>query len=195
FLKDKLRIQDNNSNNLVSPSSEPNRNTLNQASTVIFKYRSRIHNFLFGKQDEAKEDPNSKHAAVREMLGEVRFFCYKMRHATETEQLKPYGKSLPQKLEEKIVGSGPQYHKPTVDTLTEDLADLSVKPNDKDEILNQCHGFNKDGYRCKRKVDLNRFIQKGGALMCHGHGVDEDDEVIVRIEGKGDVLLQWMDLS
>ncbi|KAF8972828.1 hypothetical protein BGZ46_010037 [Entomortierella lignicola] len=195
-VKDKLRIQDSSSSNLVSPSSEPNHNAPDRAPSGLFKYRARVHNFLFAKEDEEKEGPNSKRAAMRKMFGDIKSFYHKMKNATETEQPKPYEKPLPQKPEGKTVGSGPQYHhRPSVDALTNDLAGLSVKPDDKDEVPNQCHGFNKDGYRCKRKVKLDRPIQKGEVLMCHDHEVNEDDEVVVHIEGKGGVLLQWMDLS
>ncbi|KAK3837797.1 MAG: hypothetical protein JOS17DRAFT_731879, partial [Linnemannia elongata] len=31
--------------------------------------------------------------------------------------------------------------------------------------------------------------------MCHDHEVNDEDEVVVHIEGKGGVLLQWLDVS
>ncbi|KAF9344757.1 hypothetical protein BGX26_003958 [Mortierella sp. AD094] len=193
-VKDKLQSQDNSSSNLVPSASGPH-SAPEKSSSGLFKYRARVHNFLFAKEDEEKEDPDSKRAAVRKIFGEIRSFYHKVKSSAEPEPPKPYEKPLPQKPEGKTVGSGPQYHRPSVDALAQDLGGLSVKSDDTDEVPNQCHGFNKDGYRCKRKVKLDRPIEKGEVLMCHDHEVNEDDEVVVHIEGKGGVLLQWMDLS
>ncbi|OAQ31940.1 DUF1766-domain-containing protein [Linnemannia elongata AG-77] len=85
----------------------------------------------------------------------------------------------------------------SVDSITKNINDLSVKADDDsdDEFPNQCHGFNTNGHRCKRKVKLDRPQEKGEVLMCHDHEVNDEDEVVVHIEGKGGVLLQWLDVS
>ncbi|KAF9173240.1 hypothetical protein BGX21_005101 [Mortierella sp. AD011] len=189
-VKDKLQSQDDS-----TPSASGSHSAPEKSPSGLFKYHARVHNFLFAKEDEEKEDPNSKRAAVRKIFGEIRSFYHKVKSSAEPEPPKPYEKPLPQKPEGKTVGSGPQYHRPSVDALAQDLGGLSVKSDDKDEVPNQCHGFNKDGHRCKRKVKLDRPIEKGEVLMCHDHEVNEEDEVVVHIEGKGGVLLQWMDLS
>ncbi|KAF9104671.1 hypothetical protein BGX27_009998 [Mortierella sp. AM989] len=195
-VKDRLQSQDNSSSNLVPAPSGPHSAPQKSSSSGLFKYHARVHNFLFTHEDEAKEDPNSKRAAVRKMFGEIRSFYHKIKNSDE-EPPKPYEKPLPQRPEGKTAGSGPQYQphyqRPSVDALTQGLSSLSVSSDDTDP--NQCHGFNKDGHRCKRKVKLERPIEKGEVLMCHDHEVNEDDEVVVHIEGKGGVLLQWMDLS
>ncbi|KAG0001857.1 hypothetical protein BGZ80_007181 [Entomortierella chlamydospora] len=189
-VKDKLQSQDGS-----APSASGSHSAPEKSPSGLFKYHARVHNFLFAKEDEEKEDPNSKRATMRKIFGEIRSFYHKVKSSAEPEPPKPYEKPLPQKPEGKTVGSGPQYHRPSVDALAQDLGGLSVKSDDKDEVPNQCHGFNKDGHRCKRKVKLDRPIEKGEVLMCHDHEVNEEDEVVVHIEGKGGVLLQWMDLS
>ncbi|KAG0258093.1 hypothetical protein DFQ27_004805 [Actinomortierella ambigua] len=90
----------------------------------------------------------------------------------------------------------------SVDDLTKDVKALTVKGDSGDDVedddsstlSNQCHGYNTNGQRCKRRVKVDGPIRKNMVLMCHNHEVD-DDQAAVHIEGKGGVLLQWVDIS
>ncbi|KAF9436261.1 hypothetical protein BGZ76_004443 [Entomortierella beljakovae] len=183
-VKEKLGLQEDET--AGGPHSAPQK-----TSSGFFNYRRQIHKYLHQKPDE-NDNPNSKRAAARQIFGKLFSFVKK---GSEPEPPKPYEKPLPQRPEGKTVGSGPQYHRPSVDSLAQDLDNLSVKTDDSEVIPNQCQGYNKDGYRCKRKVKLDRPVTKGEVLMCHDHEINDDDEVVVHIEGKGGVLLQWMDLA
>ncbi|KAG0355978.1 meiotically up-regulated gene 113-domain-containing protein [Gamsiella multidivaricata] len=179
-VRDKLTHQDSSSSDLVSPVQSSNGE---KKHSSLFKYRARMQSFLFRDEDESDQD--SKKTGVRSMFKSL---FHKIKKSDSDIQEKP----LPE-----LPSKSSNEHRPSVDSadsVTKDISELSLKDSP-DEAPNQCHGFNSNGHRCKRKVKLDRPIEKGEVLMCHDHEVNEDDEVVVHIEGKGGVMLQWLDLS
>ncbi|KAG0234381.1 hypothetical protein BGW41_001160 [Actinomortierella wolfii] len=85
----------------------------------------------------------------------------------------------------------------SVDSLSKDVMALTVRGDSGDEDVaapNQCHGYNTNGQRCKRRVKVDGPIKKNVILLCHDHETN-DEQAAVHIEGKGGVLLQWIDIS
>ncbi|KAI1315469.1 hypothetical protein EDD11_000750 [Mortierella claussenii] len=190
-VKDRLK-SDDSSSDLVPAGGGPH-DPPERKPSGFFKYRARVHNYLFSNDDDDNTSTGPKRAGVRQMFKSL---FHKIK-GEESDPETPYQKPLPQLPPGKTIGSGPKKSKPSgdnVDAVANAISDLSIKDED-DEVPNQCHGFNSNGHRCKRRVKLDRPIEKGEVLMCHDHEVNEDDEVVVHIEGKGGVLLQWMDLS
>ncbi|KAG0246974.1 meiotically up-regulated gene 113-domain-containing protein [Mortierella sp. GBAus27b] len=155
----------------------------------LFKYSARVHTFLFANDDDVVEDPTSKRRAVRKLFKSL---IVKLKGDAEVQE-----KPLPElPVETKTPSQQSKPSDTSVDSITQEISSLSVKSEDsQDEVPNQCHGFNSNGHRCKRRVKLDRPVTKGEVLMCHDHEVNDDEEVVVFIEGKGGVLLQWLDLS
>ncbi|CAO3565339.1 unnamed protein product [Mortierella alpina] len=166
-----------------------------------FKYHGRVHSYLFANEDL---DPDSKRAAMRKFVHDVGSFFHRMKKSSESDLGSSYktNKPLPEVPADsktpttvaKPTKAGRKESQDSVDEITQNIEDLTVKSDD-DEFPNQCHGFNTNGFRCKRRVKLDRPMEKGEVLMCHDHEVNEDDEVVVHIEGQGGVLLQWLDVS
>ncbi|KAF9549237.1 hypothetical protein EC957_004537 [Mortierella hygrophila] len=190
-VKEKL-LDRRDSDDAVTPITNPH-NAPERKSSGFFKYKVKVHEYLHSHED--KEDPDSKRAAVRRLFHNIGSLFKSKTIDTPT----------PEKEEKKTPVGGMTATKPekrrgsqdSVDSITKNINDLSVKADEDadDEFPNQCHGFNTNGYRCKRKVKLDRPQEKGEVLMCHNHEVNDEDEVVVHIEGKGGVLLQWLDVS
>ncbi|KAF9578918.1 hypothetical protein BGW38_005055 [Lunasporangiospora selenospora] len=191
-------------------SSETSKTTESSLLSGAFSYRTHVHSFL---KDDL--DPGSKRAKMRQFVNDVQSFWHKLKKSpdsesrTSNEQSSSQERPLPEKplpSTGAAAGSkkadqgrrGSQGSVDSVDSITKDINDLSVKSGQETEeetVPNQCHGFNGNGHRCKRKVKLDRPITKGEVIMCHNHEVSEEDEVVVHIEGQGGILLQWLDLS
>ncbi|KAG0297573.1 hypothetical protein BGZ98_000564 [Dissophora globulifera] len=183
-VRDKLRHQDSSSSDLV-PGDQPKK------TSGLFKYSARVQDFF--SNDGGDHDSDSKHTGVRKIFGEMKSLFHRSKHSNDDDVEAVSEKPLPGI----PTSSGPYQHRPSVDsgaTADSDVSGLSTKADD-DEIPNQCQGYNTNGHRCKRRVKLDRPIKKGEVLMCHDHEVNEEDEVVVHIEGKGGVMLQWLDLS
>ncbi|KAF9329887.1 hypothetical protein BGZ91_000356 [Linnemannia elongata] len=191
-VKEKL-LDRSDSDDAVTPITNPH-DAPDKKPSGFFKYKVKVHEYLHSHED--KEDTDSKRAAVRRMFHNIgSLFKPKTTDtpAPETEEKKkPVGGMVTTTKSEKRRES-----QDSVDSITKNINDLSVKADDDsdDEFPNQCHGFNTNGHRCKRKVKLDRPQEKGEVLMCHDHEVNDEDEVVVHIEGKGGVLLQWLDVS
>ncbi|KAF9902693.1 hypothetical protein EC991_004616 [Linnemannia zychae] len=185
------------SDDAVTPIANNPHDAPDKKPSLFFNYQVRVHNFLNSHENE-QEDPESKRAAARRLFHNLGSLFKPKKTVTDA----PVPDKKPEK--EKIGGmvtttkpSGQRRgSQDSVDSITKNINDLSVKADDSDdEFPNQCHGFNTNGHRCKRKVKLDRPQEKGEVLMCHDHEVNEEDEVVVHIEGKGGVLLQWLDVS
>lgn len=193
-IKEKL-LDRNDSDDAVTPITNPHDAPDKQPSG-FFKYKVRVQDYLHSHEEE---DPESKRATVRRLFHNIGSLFKPKQTITDTPtpeekegKKKPDGGMVTTtKPSDKRKGS-----KDSVDSITNNINDLSVKDDDSDdEFPNQCHGFNTNGHRCKRKVKLDRPQEKGEVLMCHDHEVNDEDEVVVHIEGKGGVLLQWLDVS
>ncbi|KAI8598944.1 meiotically up-regulated gene 113-domain-containing protein [Dissophora ornata] len=178
-LSDILNRRDSDSSDLVPADHQ-------KKPSGLFKYRARVHNYLFATEEDL--NPNSTRAGVKKMFNEVRSLFHKIKYS-DLETAPASEKPLPG------IPSGTE-HRPSVDssTIASEASTLTPKVDD-DEVPNQCHGYNTNGHRCKRRVKLDRPIELGEVLMCHDHEVSDEDEVVVHIEGKGGVMLQWLDLS
>ncbi|KAG0290426.1 hypothetical protein BGZ97_006177, partial [Linnemannia gamsii] len=194
-IKEKL-LDRQDSDDAVVPITNPH-DAPDKKPSGLFKYKVRVHNYLHSHEEEA--DPDSKRATVRRLFHNIGSLFKPKQIITDTpvqeenkEEKKPAGGMVTTiKPSDKRRGS-----QDSVDSITKNINDLSVKADDgDDEFPNQCHGFNTSGHRCKRKVKLDRPQEKGEVLMCHDHEVNDEDEVVVHIEGKGGVLLQWLDVS
>ncbi|KAF9319507.1 hypothetical protein BG003_008898 [Podila horticola] len=202
-VKDKLKIEFGTSTDVQHAAPE-------KKSSGFFSYRVHIQNFL--KTDDKEEDQNDQDSSDNKDLSkraQFKQFFGKLLHRSskhsdieandapdkpaKEERPLPALPAPPKKAPKPRRGS--QASVGSVDSITQDIQDLSVKPQESpDEFSNQCQGFNSNGYRCKRKVKLDRPVDDGEVLLCHDHEV-EDDEVVVHIEGQGGVLLQWLDVS
>ncbi|KAF9152637.1 hypothetical protein BG015_004974 [Linnemannia schmuckeri] len=193
-IKEKL-LDRQDSDDAVTPITNPH-DAPDKKPSGFFKYKVRVHEYLHAHEE--KEDPESKRAAVRRLFHNIGSLFKPKTTDTpapekeKEEKKKPAGGMVTTiKPSDKRRGS-----QDSVDSITKNINDLSVKADDSDdEFPNQCHGFNTNGHRCKRKVKLDRPQEKGEVLMCHDHEVNDEDEVVVHIEGKGGVLLQWLDVS
>jgi len=179
----------------LDSSSSDQSDSSDKKHSGLFKYRARVHTYLFSNDDDNDQESDSKRSTVRKIFKSLLF---KLKGDSESQE-KPLP-SLPSEAKEtKETKTPSQGRKPSVasvDSITKDITNLSVKSEDsQDGAPNQCHGFNTNGHRCKRRVKLDRPIIKGEVLMCHDHEINDDEEVVVHIEGKGGVLLQWLDLS
>ncbi|KAF9356906.1 hypothetical protein BGX34_009704 [Mortierella sp. NVP85] len=172
-------------------SSSDQSDSSDKKQSGLFKYRARVHTYLFPNDDNDQES-DSKRSTVRKIFKSLLF---KLKGDSESQE-KPLP-SLPSETKEtKTPSQERKSSVASVDSITKDITNLSVKSEDsQDGAPNQCHGFNTNGHRCKRRVKLDRPIIKGEVLMCHDHEINDDEEVVVHIEGKGGVLLQWLDLS
>lgn len=191
-VKEKL-LDRRDSDDAVTPITNPH-DAPDKKPSGFFKYKVKVHEYLHSHED--KEDTDSKRAAVRRMFHNIGSLFKPKTTDTpapeKEEKKKPVGGMVTTTKPEKRRES-----QDSVDSITKNINDLSVKADDDsdDEFPNQCHGFNTNGHRCKRKVKLDRPQEKGEVLMCHDHEVNDEDEVVVHIEGKGGVLLQWLDVS
>ncbi|KAG0343748.1 hypothetical protein BG004_005030 [Podila humilis] len=210
-VKDKLRIE------LSSTSVGGQHSAPEKKSSGFFSYRLHIQNFL--KHDEPEDDDNdndssdgkdlSKRAQFRKFFGKLLGGNSNKDETEEstaitsvTSTVKPEKErplpALPTPEAKKQKPSKQRRDsQASVESITNDIQDLSIKRQDSTDdssAPNQCQGFNSNGYRCKRKVKLDRPIVDGEVLLCHDHEI-EDDEVVVHIEGQGGVLLQWLDVS
>ncbi|KAG0207650.1 hypothetical protein BGX28_001168 [Mortierella sp. GBA30] len=190
-VKDKLRLDGRSSSTDTSNAVVPaGQQAPEKKESGLFKYHGRVHSYLFASEEDL--DPESKRAAVRKFVHDIGSFFHKMKKSSNTDLGLPYKNNKP--LPDIPSDDTTKPSQDSVDSIIQDIQDLSVK-SEEDEFPNQCHGFNTNGYRCKRKVKLDRPIEKGEVLMCHDHEISEEDEVVVHIEGKGGVLLQWLDVS
>ncbi|KAF9213399.1 hypothetical protein BGZ59_005396 [Podila verticillata] len=202
-VKNKLKIELGTSTDVQHAAPE-------KKSSGFFSYRVHIQNFL--KVDDKEDDQNdqdssdnkdlSKRAQFKQFFG--KFLQRSSKHSdieasdapekTEKEERPLPALPVPPK-KASSHQPGSQASVDSVDSITQDIQDLSVQSQEStDDSPNQCQGFNSNGYRCKRKVKLDRPVEEGEVLLCHTHEVD-DDEVVVHIEGQGGVLLQWLDVS
>ncbi|KAG0037110.1 hypothetical protein BGZ82_003136 [Podila clonocystis] len=201
-VRDKLKIEFGTATDVQHAAPE-------KKSSGFFSYRVHIQNFLKiddkegeqNDQDSSDIKDHSKRAQVKQFFGKLLHRSIKHpdveANAPDTpakeERPLPALPAPPKKTPKHRRGS--QASADGVDSITQDIQDLSVQPQEStDEFPNQCQGFNSNGYRCKRKVKLDRPVEDGEVLLCHDHEV-EDDEVVVHIEGQGGVLLQWLDVS
>ncbi|KAF9338198.1 hypothetical protein BG006_008689 [Podila minutissima] len=202
-VKDKLKAELGTTTDVQHPAPE-------KKSSGFFSYRVHIQNFL--KIDDKEDDQNnqdssdnkdlSKRAQLKQFFGKLLLRTSKHSDVeahdapdkpAKEERPLPALPAPPKKAPKHRRGS--QGSVGSVDSITQGILDLTVKPQEStDEFPNQCQGFNSNGYRCKRKVKLDRPVEDGEVLLCHDHEV-EDDEVVVHIEGQGGVLLQWLDVS
>ncbi|KAF9930332.1 hypothetical protein FBU30_000605 [Linnemannia zychae] len=192
-VKEKL-LDRHDSEDAVVPIKNPH-DAPDKKPSGFFRYQVvRVQHYL--QSQEEQEDPDSKRAAVRRLFHNIGSL-FKSKAAESDD-------SAPGNTEEKIGGmvtstkpsSEQKESQDSVDDITKNIGKLAMKDDDSDDdIPNQCHGFNTNGHRCKRKVKLDRPMEKGEVLMCHDHEINEEDEVVVHIEGKGGVLLQWLDVS
>ncbi|KAK3846566.1 MAG: meiotically up-regulated gene 113-domain-containing protein [Linnemannia gamsii] len=199
-IKEKL-LDRHDSDDAIAPIKNPH-DAPDKKPSGFFKYQVRMQNYLHSNEEE--EDPESKRAAVRRLFHNIGSM-FKPKKTITDSPTAPEKKPEKKPEKEKIGGmvtttkpsGGRRGSQDSVDSITKNINDLSVKADDDsdDESPNQCHGFNTSGHRCKRKVKLDRPQEKGEVLMCHDHEVNEEDEVVVHIEGKGGVLLQWLDVS
>lgn len=199
-VKDKLKIELGSTTDVQHAAPE-------KKSSGFFSYRVHIQNFL--KMDDKEDDQNdqdssdnkdlSKRTQLKQFFGKLLYRSSKHSdiEASDTpEKTEKEERPLPAlPVPPKKARRGSQASVGSVDSITHDIQDLSVQSQEStDEFPNQCQGFNSNGYRCKRKVKLDRPVEDGEVLLCHDHEV-EDDEVVVHIEGQGGVLLQWLDVS
>jgi len=198
-VRDKLKLES------LSHSSSSNDDPRHQLSggkktSGLFNYKAQVHHFL--NPDKEDLDPESKRANVRKFAQSVNAFFHKFKKSSDSDLKSSYQEqqnrplpALPSSEEKKTAG-GRRPSTESVDSMTNNVQAMSIKSSDsQDEFPNQCQGFNANGHRCKRKVKLDQPIAKDEVLLCHDHEVDEDDEVVVHIEGKGGVLLQWLDVA
>jgi len=189
-------LDSHDSDDAVTPISNPH-DAPDKKPFILFKYQARVNNFLHANDEEL--DPESKRATVRRLIHNIGSL-FKSKKKTIIDD--PAPPPVPEK-DNKIGGMATtkpagqrRGSQDSVDSIIKNINDLSVKADDsEEEFPDQCHGFNTNGHRCKRKVKLDRPREKGEILMCHDHEVNEEDEVVVHIEGKGGVLLQWLDVS
>ncbi|GJJ67675.1 hypothetical protein EMPS_00021 [Entomortierella parvispora] len=198
-VKEKLKLE-SLSNSSSSNDDSRHQLTGGKKSSGFFNYKAQVHHFL--NPDKEDLDPDSKRASVRKIAHSLNAFFHKFKKSSDSDLKSSYHDqqnrplpALPTSEEKKSTG-GRRDSTESVDSVTKNVQAMSIKSNDsQDEFPNQCQGFNTNGHRCKRKVKLDRPIAKGEVLLCHDHEVDEDDEVVVHIEGKGGVLLQWLDVA
>ncbi|KAF9401955.1 hypothetical protein BGZ94_005039, partial [Podila epigama] len=208
-VKDKIKLEMSGNN------SNEQHATPEKKSSGFFSYRVDIQSFL--RMDSHDDDNNSVHHNDdgddgKDLSKRAQFkqLFNRLMHRTSKDTVEdkpekerplpalpaPASDTLPP--ETKKPGKQRRGSQASVDSITQDIQDLSVHSQEPvsptDEIPNQCQGFNSNGYRCKRKVKLDRPIVDGEVLLCHDHEV-EDEEVVVHIEGQGGVLLQWLDVS
>lgn len=202
-IKDKLKIEPGTSTDVQHAAPE-------KKSSGFFSYRVQIQNFLkMDDKDDNQIDQDSSDNKDLSKRSQFKQFFGKLLHRS-SKHSDIEASDAPEKTEKeerplpalpvppKKASShrrGSQASVGSVDAITQDIQDLSVQPQEStDDFPNQCQGFNSNGYRCKRKVKLDRPVEEGEVLLCHDHEVD-DDEVVVHIEGQGGVLLQWLDVS
>ncbi|KAG0045775.1 hypothetical protein BGZ83_009007 [Gryganskiella cystojenkinii] len=200
-VRDKLKLEGSASSN------DDSRHQLSgdKKSSGLFNYKAQIHKFMNPEKEEL--DPESKHANVRKIAHSINAFFHKFKKPSDSDLRTSYHDhkqnqplpALPSSEEKKNDASssgGRRDSTESVESVIKNVQAMSIKSNDsQDEFPNQCQGFNTNGHRCKRKVKLDRPVAKGEVLLCHDHEVDDDDEVVVHIEGKGGVLLQWLDVA
>ncbi|KAG0254557.1 hypothetical protein BG011_005660 [Mortierella polycephala] len=192
-VKEKLKLESSSSSNEVVPAGA--HAATEQKPSGLFKYHARVHQYLFTSDEDL--DPDSKRAAMRKFVNDLGSFFHRSKKESDK---KPLPEIPSDKQDTSTAVTKPPKQQRTdsqdsVDSITQDIQDLDVKSEKEEEAPNQCHGFNTSGYRCKRRVKLDRPMEKGEVLMCHDHEINEDDEVVVHIEGQGGVLLQWLELS